>query len=213
MLADIAPRIEIPKPEKSLPPTPLTHDEVLRLLALPSTETATGKRNRAILELLYGCGLRRAELLGLDFVDLDFDAATLLVRHGKGNKDRFLPVGDLALVALKSYLGARGRKLKPRDPLFVTRIGTRAEKRMSESDISAFFRVIRRRFHRHVHPHLLRHTFACHLLQGGADLRYVQALLGHESPDTTSGYLGLVKEEVKEAYDRAVGEVLGATGD
>jgi len=210
MLSDISGRIELPKIPNTLPPTPLDHDDMLRLLALPDADTPTGKRNRAILEVLYGLGLRRAELLAMNFGDISFEAGTIIVPHGKGDKDRLLPANDLALQSLTDYLTSRRRKLRDTDPVFVTRIGTQNEKRMNENDLSAFFRWLNKRFHKHLHPHLLRHTFACHLLQGGADLRYVQALMGHADPQTTAGYLGLVKEDLKKAYDQAVERILEA---
>lgn len=207
MLTDLSGRVELPKPEKRLPPTPLTPQDMAELIESVAAGTALGRRDRAILELLYGCGLRRAELLALNVGDVDFDENRLFVR-GKGSKDRVLSVNDRALDAVVEYLRARGGKLPPQAPLFLkhTVDGKVGKTRLSQLD--PLFRKLNRRMKKHVHPHLLRHTFAVHLLQGGADLRYVQALLGHESPDTTSRYLGLVKDDLKLAYDRAVERLL-----
>jgi site-specific recombinase XerD len=204
LLSDVAAKLEVPKPGKRLPPTPLRPEEMVRLLSLFKPEGRLGKRNRAIMEMLYACGLRRSELLRLNVGDVDFAAGTVFVR-GKGGKERLLPVYEAALGAVTEYLAARGKKLPKTAPLFAVHYRKATQgKRMSEADLAHVFRQVCR----HVHPHLLRHTYACHLLQGGADIRYVQALLGHEFPDTTSKYLGLVKEDIKRAYDQAVEGIL-----
>lgn len=207
-LSDFSRRIELPRPGRKLPPTPLSRSEVDDLVELVGSKTLTGRRNRAILEMLYACGLRRQELLDLNVGSLDFGEELVLVR-GKGNKDRLLPVNPQALEAVAEFLKARERQARPGDALFVTHPASRDAKRMSECDIAKLFHRINQRFRKHVHPHLLRHTFAVHMLQGGADIRYVQLLLGHESPDTTSGYLGLVKDDLKKAYDAATESMLG----
>ena len=208
ILSDVASRVELPGAEKALPPTPLSVDEVSELIDLVATTTVTGKRNRAILEVLYASGLRRQELLGLNLGDVDFTEGTLFVR-GKGGKDRVVPIHDAAIRALAVYLEARGGKPSRKSPLFVTHYGEGAKrKRFDNNGLSSFFYALNKRFYKHVHPHLLRHTFAVHLLRNGVDLRYVQALLGHESPDTTSRYLGLVKDDLKRAYDAAVERIL-----
>lgn len=207
ILTNLAPRVEIPRPGKKLPPTPLSEEEVLALLGLPGNSTLARKRNTAILELLYGCALRGHELLGLNVGDLDLDAGTLFVR-GKGGKDRLVPVNDTALAAVATYLQAGRRKPRQGDPLFVTSPAKSSPKRMNANDLKNMFHRLNRRFPKHVHAHLLRHTCAVHMLKGGADLRFVQALLGHANPDTTSGYLGLVRDDLKRAYDAAVETLL-----
>jgi site-specific recombinase XerD len=200
--------VEVPKPGKKLPPTPLRPEEMERLLSLCVPDSQLGKRNRAIVEMLYACGLRRAELLGLNVGDLDFRAGTVFVR-GKGGKERLLPVYDTASKAVADYLSTRGGILSKTEPIFAVHYRKDTQgKRMTEGDLAHVFRHVRKRFPKHIHPHLLRHTFACHLLQGGADIRYVQALLGHEFPDTTSKYLGLVKEDIKREYDLALEALL-----
>jgi site-specific recombinase XerD len=150
-----------------------------------------------------------AEVLGLNVGDVDSLEGTVFVR-GKGAKDRLVPINPSALAALSGYFERRTVRLRKTTPLFTVHgFGTEELGRFDENGLWALFRRLNRDFHRHVHPHLLRHTFAVHLLKNGADLRYVQALLGHESPDTTSMYLGLVKEELKRDYDRAIGIILG----
>jgi hypothetical protein len=130
-------------------------------------------------------------------------------RLGKGNKDRLLPIHQSALSAVTAYLSTRPPELPRSAPLFVTAAGPGLiGKRLNGPNLDGIFRQINRQFHKHVYPHLLRHTFATHLLLGGADLRHVQALLGHESPDTTSQYLGLVKEDIKKGYDQAIERIL-----
>jgi site-specific recombinase XerD len=208
MLSDVAARVELPAKTKQLPPTPLTPVEVVEFLELVKPARASGKRNRAALELLYACGLRRHELLRLTVADVDFIECTVFVR-GKGGKERLLPVHDKALKAVRTYLKTRGPKLPKNAALLVMhrRGGKPREARFSTNALYALFRRVNKRFHKHVHPHLLRHCYACHLLQGGADLRHVQALLGHESPDTTAKYLGLVKDDLKRAYDLAAEKI------
>lgn len=176
---------------------------MVRLLSGLPKRSVTDKRNRAMLKVLYACGLRRHELLGLNVGDVDFQAGTLFIR-GKSGKDRIVPVHDTALEAVTLYLGARPRKPRKCSPLFVSHRPQDGGKRIKVQTVERVFRQINKRFSKHVHPHLLRHTFAVHLLQNGADIRHVQALLGHESADTTSRYLGLVKDELKRAYDRGI---------
>jgi len=206
ILSDISERIEYPDCDDNLPPKPLSQNEIEDLIAVPNTSTLAGKRNRAILELLYATGIRASELLGLNVNDIDFTERTVFIR-GKGQKDRIVPVHRTALKTISEYLEARGGRPRRRSPLLLSH-GILKSKRLDRNDLDAIFRRLRRDFPKHVHPHLLRHSFAVHLLQNGADLRYVQALLGHESPDTTSRYLGLVKDDLKREYDRAVERIL-----
>ena len=208
ILTNVAARMELPKREKSLPPTPLTVDEISQLFDLMPPSSPTYIRNRAILEVFYACGLRRSEVAGLNMGDVSFAERTVFVR-GKGGKDRVVPIHDGALRAVSSYLKARGGRPRANSPLFVSSmwdIGNRG--RITKSVIDSLFRILRAGFHKHVHPHLLRHTFAVHLLQNGADIRFVQLLLGHESPETTSRYLGLTKADIRQAYDAAIAAVL-----
>lgn len=208
LLTDIARRIELPQLERKLPPTPLTMREINDLIHGMPFGTETQRRNRAMVEVLYACGLRRFELVGLNVGDVDFVEETLFVR-GKGGKERLLPIHETACRTVARYLETRPRiKAANSDagraspPLFVT-TGPKP-RRISIEVVQELFQRLNRQIPKHLHPHLLRHTFAVHLLQHGADLVHVQALLGHESADTTSKYLGLVKGELKLAYDRGV---------
>ena len=206
---DVASLLDLPRAARVLPDT-LGVAEVAALLEAPSAETDIGVRDRALLELLYACGLRVSEALNLDVEDLSLDEATVRV-IGKGDRERRLPVGDVAVVALGRYLDhVRPRlmaKATPADvsrrggPVFVSQRGRRLTR-------MAAWRTIRNAaqvggVHGHVTPHTLRHSFATHLLEGGADLRVVQELLGHASITTTQLYTHLTGERIKQVYARA----------
>ncbi len=212
---DVAGALDLPRQARRLPDV-LDRDEVERLLAavpLPdgpaSTEAgATSIRDRALLELLYACGLRIGEALGLDRDDLSLEGAYVRV-IGKGDRERLVPVGEPALDALGRWidevrppwlLRARAGRA-PRDPLFVGSRGGRMGR-------MAAWRAIQRAatlagLPEHVTPHTLRHSFATHLLEGGADLRVVQELLGHASIGTTQLYTHLTGERIRQVYARA----------
>ena len=194
-------QIEVPKPDRRLPPTPLSIEQVRQLIAAQPQP-----RERAILSVMYACGLRRSELIRLDNKDLMPNRGQLLV-HGKGAKDRIVPIAPAAIAAIDGYFETRYLALGPDDPLFVTTRG-RQYARITDNYLSTLFRRMPNPLGRPVNPHLLRHTFAVHLLRGGADVRHVQALLGHASPDTTNQYLGLVKSEIKQSYDRAIRKLM-----
>lgn len=205
---DVASLLDLPRASRQLPDT-LDVTEVEALLEAPDAETAVGLRDRALLELLYACGLRVSEALGLDMEDVSLSDASLRV-IGKGDRERRLPVGDVALAALQRYvdevrpalLVQVGDKPLPRGgPLFVGQRGTRLGR-------MAAWRAIRRAallggVKGHVTPHTLRHSFATHLLEGGADLRVVQELLGHASITTTQLYTHLTGERIRQVYARA----------
>jgi len=207
ILVDLAQAIERPRKAHKLPPAPLTREQIDKLLAIPDDLTAAGKRNRAILELFYGCGLRRSELLGLNVGDVDPREQTVFV-EGKGGRQRLVPIHDRALTAVRAYLQSRPGKIGKLAPLFISHDSEKS-RRMSSPALTMMFRKVSKKMGIHVHPHLLRHTYACHLVAGGADVRYVQALLGHESVSTTSRYLGLVKQELQDAYDCGIEQILG----
>ncbi len=208
MPVNLAPRVEVPRRPRSLPPRPLSPGQVERLLDLPVGETLQARRERAMLEMLYGCGLRRQELVTLNIGDVDFQHRRLFVR-GKGGKERLLPVNERALAAVSGYLHARGGEMDADTPVFVAHRGRHATtRRLGTTAINRSFRRLSRASGKRVYPHLLRHCFAVHLLKNGADLRHVQALLGHESPETTAIYLGLAKQDIKRAYDAAVEALL-----
>ena len=208
---DVAGLLDLPRQQRQLPDT-LDRAQVEAILDAPDETTAEGTRDRALLELLYACGLRIGEALRLDVDDVSLGEETLRV-VGKGDRERMLPVGGVAVAALERYLDtvrpawheravARDPRMARRGgPLFLSAQGRRLS-RMSA------WRGIRRAalaagLTGHVTPHTLRHSFATHLLEGGADLRVVQELLGHASITTTQLYTHLTGERIKQVYARA----------
>lgn len=190
-------------------PTFLTVDEVFRLLDAPQPSDRFMLRDKAILELLYSTGLRVAELVSSNLADLDFENGVLTVR-GKGNKERLVPVGRPALEALSAWLTQReilmrervGRGRSPeQDALFLNARGTRLTSRSVERFVKAYSERIG--LVQVVTPHALRHSFATHLLEMGADLRSVQELLGHASLSSTQRYTHLNLDHLTDVYDRA----------
>jgi len=198
-----AERIRSPMVARKLP-TFLDHDEVSGLLSAPDTKTDLGLRDRALLELLYATGVRVSELVGLDLEDLDLAAQTARV-FGKGSKERLVPFGRQAVVALQGYLPARQRLLqRSRNPadqaLFLNRLGGRLSARSVRRLLDKA--IIKAGILMDISPHVLRHTFATHLLQAGADLRAIQELLGHASLSVTQGYTHVEVKQLLEVYDR-----------
>ncbi|HET6381423.1 MAG TPA: site-specific tyrosine recombinase XerD [candidate division Zixibacteria bacterium] len=199
---DVAALLDLPRPGSYLPDV-LEPDDVVRVLDAPPADDATGIRDRAILELLYACGLRVSELTGLDTDRLDLDHLQLRV-IGKGNRERRVPMGEEARERLHRYLsGPRAEWTAGRstEAVFVSQRG----KRLARESV---WRLVRRwataaGVRAHVTPHTFRHSFATHLLAGGADLRVVQALLGHASISTTQLYTHLTGERLREVYARA----------
>jgi integrase/recombinase XerC len=188
--------VATPKVEKPLP-TALTVDEAFRLMESPVKGKAV--RDRAILELLYSSGLRVGELVALNPNHLDLDLGIVRVM-GKGRKERLVPVGLKAVEALKSYLKERGT-LNGEKPLFVNPSGGRLTARSVGRLVKKYTR--RSGIFRKVSPHSLRHTFATHLLDAGADIREIQEMLGHASLSTTQRYTHLSMGKLMEVYDRA----------
>ncbi len=219
---DVADGLELPRGTLVLPET-LDVGEVEALLEATVPDTEVGIRDRALLELLYASGLRISEALGLDMADVSTVDESVRVL-GKGDRERVVPVGDLALSALEQYVtsvrpmwlasaepaasltraaAARAARAEARrgGPLFLSRRG----RRMTRMEA---WRVVQRSAQRagltgHVTPHTLRHSFATHLLEGGADLRVVQELLGHASITTTQLYTHLTGERIRQVYARA----------
>ena len=177
-----------------------SRDEVLRLLNAPG-HSAFGLRDRAILEMFYSTGLRCAELCSLDLADVDRSGGVVWVRRGKGGKDRVVPVGRHALAALRLYLEKARPRLKPRcRALFVGERGLR----LSTGDTGVVVKRARRRacIETPISPHVLRHAFATHLLENGAGIRHVQAMLGHESIRTTQEYTHVYFARMREELER-----------
>ncbi|MBW1708474.1 MAG: tyrosine recombinase XerC [Deltaproteobacteria bacterium] len=195
----------VPPRRQKKQPGFLNVDEAFALMEAPDTNTPDGMRDRAAMELLYSSGLRIAELVSLDLDDLDLKQGLVLVM-GKGGKERIVPLGAKAVEALRDYLAVR------------TELGSPKKKK----DVSALFlgkrggrlndRVLRRRFEHYItrlslerglSPHSLRHTFATHMLQAGADIRAIQELLGHVSLSTTQVYTHTNMDYLMEVYDSA----------
>jgi integrase/recombinase XerC len=188
-----------PKTPRRLPAT-LDPDQLGQLLDSP-VDTPLGRRDAAIVELFYSSGLRLAELVGLDLGDVDLGDAMVEVT-GKGAKTRRVPVGRLALEALRRWLGVRG-ELAAADEraLFVSERGGRLHPRTVQVRLRRM--ALERGAARNVHPHLLRHSFASHLLESSGDLRAVQELLGHANISTTQIYTHLDFQHLAQAYDQA----------
>jgi len=196
---DPATGVRQPKLPRSLP-HPLTVDEVGRLLEVPREDTPAGLRDRALLELLYGSGLRVSELVGLDVDDVDLEEGAVLVL-GKGGKEREVPLGRFGREAVQAWLGrARGVFTTgvSRGALFLNQRGGRLTRQSVNRILAANVRAAG--IERRVTPHSLRHSFATHLLEGGADVRVVQELLGHASVATTQIYTLVTQEHLREVY-------------
>lgn len=194
--------VRTPKLEKRLPVF-LDVKEILHLLESPDDGSFTGTRNRAILEVLYSTGIRVSELVGLNLGDIDIIGGLVKVK-GKGNKERIVPIGNNALNSIKKYeykkIDIGIEPFTKRVPLFINKRGGRLTdrqvRRIVESEIKKC--SIKRK----VSPHTLRHTFATHMLNSGADLRVVQELLGHASLSTTQIYLHTTTEVLKKVYEK-----------
>ena len=191
--------IERPRFYKKLPSV-LTIDEVDKLLDV-KLETAFDYRNKAMLELMYATGLRVSELINLTYQNIDIDKK--IVRcYGKGNKERIVPMGNTAIKYLKIYLDEYRDSLTKRtlcDNLFLNNHGKKLTRQ-------GFFKMLKRQaeekgIKENITPHMLRHSFATHLLNNGADLRSIQLMLGHENISTTGIYTNVSKDKLKENYD------------
>ncbi len=197
--ANVAISVSAPKPAKRLPGT-LDADQVAQLLEASGDDALT-VRDRAMLELFYSSGLRLAELVNLDLEDLDFADKTIRVT-GKGNKTRILPVGRYALDAIRRWLPVRlGLAVEAEQALFISRRGGRLAARSVQARLDRWARA--NGSSRHLYPHLLRHSFATHLLESSGDLRAVQELLGHASISTTQVYTHLDFQHLATSYDKA----------
>ncbi len=197
-----AAELETPKVRRPLP-TFLSAEEAHEVVESPRLEGAAGLRDRAMLELLYGSGLRVGELAGLDLHDLDAGLGQVRVR-GKGDKERLVPVGPPALAASLAWLERRGEFVRPGRPtsaLFLGPRGRRLGVRRVQELVQRYGAIGTGR--PDLHPHALRHTCATHLLEGGADLRAIQEILGHSSLSTTQRYTHVSVEALLRVYDQA----------
>ncbi len=203
--------IRTPRQSKRLPKA-ITTDQVERLLSAPSEHDVLGRRDRAMLETLYSTGIRVSELVGLNGGDIDFENEAMHVR-GKGQKERIVPLGSHALLAIKRYTellesdakfgpiwAAQSNGTEPM-PLFLNKHGNRLSSRSVRRKLDKYLRSVG--LDPSISPHTLRHSFATHLLENGADLRSVQELLGHQSLSTTQVYTHLSTKRVEESYKQA----------
>ena len=191
--------VQAPKPGKRLPAA-LDVDQMARLLSLKPAN-ALERRDLALLELFYSSGLRLSELCGLRITDLDLDIGQVRVL-GKGQKERIVPVGRAAIAALKHWLAERPQFAPPdQAAVFVGRRGERLGARAVQLRVAAQARAMG--LPQHLHPHMLRHSFATHLLESSGDLRAVQEMLGHASVSTTQIYTHLDFQHLARTYERA----------
>lgn len=195
--------IRTPKQEKRLPKY-LELDQILKLLRAPDDTTLLGARDRAMLEVMFSTGVRVSELVNLRIEDVDFVGECIRVR-GKGRKERISPVSPSALSALRNYLDVRGRDPRAehfdQDMLYINKHGQRLSTRSVRRKLDKY--LMEAGLDPSVSPHTLRHSFATHMLNNGADLRSVQELLGHQSISTTQTYTHLMSRKMKETYQEA----------
>jgi len=189
-----------PRKQRQLPHF-MTSQEVERLLLAPNSSERMGARDLAILETMYSTGVRVSELVGMNIGDVELEEAVARIR-GKGKRERYAPLGSFAIEAIQHWLRMRDEsELGHQDPIFVNRLGsrlsTRSVGRMLEKYLAAAG------LDRRTTPHTLRHSFATHLLDGGADIRSVQELLGHRSLVTTQIYTHLTTATLRQAYEKA----------
>ncbi|MGH9365880.1 MAG: tyrosine-type recombinase/integrase [Thermoanaerobaculia bacterium] len=203
LLFDPAEGLRLGDPAQPLPKEILTEADVCVLLAAPGTDTL-GLRDRAILETLYSSGLRRAELCGLDLYDLDVASGLVRVRGGKGGRDRIVPIGREALAAIRRYLAEARLALvrRPKEPALFLAAVTHQRLGLKTMNLIVRSRAEAAGIGRRVTPHVLRHTCATHLLRGGADIRHVQAILGHASVATTQIYTRVAVEDLVAVHAR-----------
>lgn len=193
-------KVKRPKYERPLPKC-FTEEEVRTLLSIPDTSSRFGIRNKAILELIYSCGLRLMELAGIRMSDMDIKNGLLRVK-GKGNKERIIPMGSYAIAAINDYLPVREqlRVESSPDRLFLTKSGKAFDTDQLDTILKRYFLLIART--RGYSPHTLRHSFATHMLSRGADLRAIQELLGHSLLSTTELYTHVSLDDIIKAYHK-----------
>ncbi|MHC4158108.1 MAG: tyrosine recombinase XerC [Planctomycetota bacterium] len=196
--------VRTPKQEKKLPHF-LEYEQVKRLLETPPTDNWLGARDRAILETLYSTGIRVSELVALNMDDIDFLGEVLYVR-GKGKKERIAPISSSALQVIQHYMEFRNKRAQSNSNfdskvLFVNKHGKRLSTRSVRRKMDKYLKMAG--LDPSISPHTLRHSFATHMLNNGADLRSVQELLGHQSLSTTQVYTHLTTRKLKEVYEKA----------
>ncbi len=194
--------VKTPKTSKPLPNF-IDEKMIDELMNAPPSNTITGLRDRAVLELFYSTGIRLSELININFRNIDFNNNLIRV-VGKGNKERLIPFGNRAMKAIENYLGKSSRSLKTTDidtPLFVNSKGERISQRTVQRSVNMYLRLVAEG--EHLGPHTLRHSFATHLLDRGADLQAVKDLLGHSSLSSTQIYTHVQPERMKKIYKKA----------
>jgi site-specific recombinase XerD len=192
--------VGLPKKPRRLPHT-LTVDDIANLIAAAEGDGRTAVRDRALLEVMYGAGVRVSEAAALDVSHADLEQLTLRVR-GKGNKERLAVIGEPARAAVDRYLHLGRRGSRSNGPLFLNRDGGRLSQRAIQLLVRKY--ALKAGIDARVHPHLLRHSFATHLLDGGAELRVVQELMGHASPNSTQIYLHVTEERQRTELERSL---------
>jgi integrase/recombinase XerC len=205
MKINTAQMVQSPKIEKYIPVF-LSVDEMFTLFNGKSLTQAIDLRDRAIIEVFYSSGIRLSELVGLNRGDIDFNQGLMKIR-GKGKKERIVPIGDLAIDAIKRYLEIKceisctNSENNSDEPIFINREGSRLSTRSVARILDKL--VLSSGLGRKISPHTLRHTFATHMMEAGADLRYIQEFLGHESLSTTQKYTSVTVGRLLEVYDKA----------
>jgi integrase/recombinase XerD len=199
--ANPASELEMPRPEKRLPKEPLGLSQIESVIAVPDISDPLGLRDRAMLELFYSAGIRRSELAKLRLEDLNRERQTLQIRQAKHHKDRVVPVGNRALLWLERYLEESRPKLllQPNEKaLFLSSYGEAFNPDVLSRMVTRFIK--KAEIERPGSCHLLRHTCATHMLEGGADIRFIQQLLGHEKLETTAIYTQVSIEQLKAVH-------------
>ena len=194
--------VKTPKVAKPLP-NYVDEKMINALMEAPPANTIAGLRDRAILELFYSTGIRLSELININFVNINFQNNLVKV-VGKGNKERLIPFGARAMKAIENYIAKSGRSIESSDknaPLFVNSKGERISQRTVQRSVNMYLRLVTEG--EHLGPHTLRHSFATHLLDRGADLRAVKDLLGHSSLSSTQIYTHVQPERMKKIYKKA----------
>jgi integrase/recombinase XerC len=196
--------VRTPKQEKKLPRF-LEYEEVKRLLETPPVDNWLGARDRAIMETLYSTGIRVSELVALNMDDIDFLGEVIHIR-GKGKKERIAPIASSALQVIQHYMEFRSKRAQSNahfdsKVLFVNKHGGRLSTRSVRRKMDKYLKMAG--LDPHISPHTLRHSFATHMLNNGADLRSVQELLGHQSLSTTQVYTHLTTKRLKDVYENA----------
>ncbi len=201
LLTNPASELELPKAEKRLPKHTLTPEEAEHVLSQPDIDSDTGLRDRAILEILYSTGIRRQELINLTQQDINSGAGILAVRQGKGNKDRFVPIGDRALIWLNKYReDIRPHYALPRSPdnLFLDDTGKALDPHKISRAVKKY--VTQSHIDKVGSCHLFRHTMATLMLENGADIRFIQHMLGHSQLSTTEIYTHVAIHKLKQIH-------------